>query len=136
MTRVSLKPTIGAPKSASRASLKVADPRARNVDPEAIAPNGVVKVSRPRRGELKFNAGTAAIVERNKVNEAQLEKAHKLKEFQKVSKQRAAAAVGVVKSTRARKGVASEESPKKKADLAKAMKEARQGIHTFEQIAQ
>jgi hypothetical protein len=98
------------------------------VDPEAIAPNAVVKVSRPRRGELKFNAGAAAVVERNKVNEVQLQKAQQLKDFQKVSQQRAAA--------RLRTAKASEDSPKKKADLAKAMKAARQGLRTFEKIIQ
>jgi hypothetical protein len=136
MTRTSSKSAINAPKSASRASLKVVDPRARNVDPEAIAPNGVVKVSRPRRGELKFNAGAAAIVERDKANEAQHEKEQKIKEFQKVSRQRAAAAMTVVNTARSQKRVSSEASPKRKADFSEAMQRARQGIKTFEKIAQ
>ena len=116
----------GAPKKSStrgvqKHSLKVANPHGKDVDLEAIAPNGVVKVSHPKSAEFQFDARVAAISERNKTSALEIQKVKKLEAFRKASQKRASAALN--NSTKKRSST--EDYSKSKPDFAAAVVNAR-----------
>lgn len=117
-----------------KVSLKVTNPRARDIDLVAIAPNKVVKVSRPKTEELRFDAGVAALAEREKTKVAEERKVEKLQAFAVASKKRATEAKSSKSVKKSSKVTKTNKSPAKK-DIRKALSAVKSSVRAFSKIA-